>query len=163
MLVSIGSLNKIKIEGVREAFEEFYNNISIKAVDIQYMNQPLSLEDTVKGAIYRARKAKDDADYGVGVESGLINILDYHLVIHVAAIINDNLTIGFSPAFQLPKAVERLVLKGIELDKAVERLYNIRDIGEKRGIIEILSKKRIDRKVLIIDAVKMALVKIINK
>lgn len=54
-------------------------------------------------------------------------------------------------------------MRGFELDKAVEMLYNIKDIGEKGGIIEIMSNKKIDRKMLIKDAVKMALVKIINK
>ena len=163
MLVAIGSLNKVKVEGVREAFEEYYDNLTIKTVDIQYTKQPLSLEETVRGAIYRAERAKGEADYGVGVESGLMNILDYHLVIQVAAIIKDDIAIGFSPAFQLPRDLERLVLKGIELDEAVDMLYNIKDIGEKGGIIELLSRKKVDRRMLIADAVKMALVKIINK
>lgn len=163
MLVAIGSLNKVKVEGVREAFEEYYDNLTIKTVDIQYAKQPLSLEETVRGAIYRAERAKGEADYGVGVESGLMNVLDYHLVIQVAAIIKDDIAIGFSPAFQLPRDLERLVLKGIELDEAVDMLYNIKDIGEKGGIIELLSRKKVDRRMLIADAVKMALVKIINK
>ncbi|RMF29613.1 MAG: inosine/xanthosine triphosphatase [Candidatus Nitrosothermus koennekii] len=163
MLVAVGSLNMVKIEAVKEAFEEFYSNVIIKAIDARYnTDQPLSLEDTVRGAIHRAKIAKGYAEFGVGIEAGLMSVLDYHLNIQVAAIIKDDIAIGFSPAFQLPKKLERLVLEGLELDKAVEMLYNIKDIGEKGGIIEVLSRNRINRKSLISSAVKMALVKIVN-
>ncbi|GIU72597.1 MAG: hypothetical protein KatS3mg003_2076 [Candidatus Nitrosocaldaceae archaeon] len=164
MLVAVGSLNMVKVEAVKEAFEEFYDNVIIKAIDARYnTEQPLSLEDTVRGAIHRAKIAKGYAEFGVGIEAGLISVLDYRLNIQVAAIIKDDIAIGFSPAFQLPNKLERLVLEGLELDKAVEMLYNIKDIGEKGGIIEVLSRNRINRKSLISSAVKMALVKIINK
>ncbi len=166
MLIAIGSLNRVKIEAVREAFEEFYDDVEIRAFDAKYhIEQPLSIEDTVNGAIHRAKAASEyfKADYGVGVEAGIINVFDYHLNIQVAAIMHDGITLGFGPAFQLPKEVERLVLRGFEIDKVVERLYNIKDIGEKGGIIELMSGGRINRKMLISYAVKMALVKIINR
>ncbi len=165
MLIAVGSLNKVKIESVREAFKEFGFDTQIVAININYKEQPLGLEETLNGAIYRAKSAfnKVKADYGVGIEAGIISILDYNLNIQIAAITNENITaIGFSPAFQLPRKIEGIVLKGVELDKAVEMVYGIKDIGEKGGIIELMSKGIIDRKNLIIYALKMAIVKIIN-
>ncbi|MEM4237934.1 MAG: DUF84 family protein, partial [Candidatus Nitrosocaldaceae archaeon] len=94
---------------------------------------------------------------------GLMRVYDYNLNIHVAVVISDRIALGFGPAFQLPKRIESLVLQGIELDEAVETLLNIKDIGEKDGIISLMSNGRIDRKMLIVEAVKMALVKIINR
>jgi inosine/xanthosine triphosphatase len=165
MLIALGSLNKVKIESVREAFKEFGFDTQVVAVNINYKEQPLGLEETLDGAIYRAKTAfnKVKVDYGVGVEAGIISILGYNLNIQIAAITNENITsIGFSPAFQLPSKIESIVLKGVELDKAVEMIYGIKDIGEKGGIIELMSKGIIDRKSLIIYALKMAIVKIIN-
>ncbi len=165
MLISLGSLNNVKIESVREAFKAFGFDPEIVAIGIKYNEQPLGFEDTIKGAIYRAKMALSsvDADYGIGIEAGVVRVLEYNFNIQISAIINDDITsIGFSPAFQLPHNIESLVLKGIELDKAVEMVYGIKDIGEKGGIIELMSNGAIDRKELIVYALKMAIVKIIN-
>ncbi|MEM2855979.1 MAG: inosine/xanthosine triphosphatase [Candidatus Nitrosocaldaceae archaeon] len=164
MDVVVGSLNKVKIDAVKIAFEDFGFRFNIKGKAVNSNKQPLSIEDTINGAIYRAREAlKDGADYGVGIEAGLMRVYDYNLNIHVAVVISDRIALGFGPAFQLPKRIESLVLQGIELDEAVETLLNIKDIGEKDGIISLMSNGRIDRKMLIVEAVKMALVKIINR
>lgn len=164
--VAVGSLNKIKIEATKEAFKEYFEEVDIKPIYVKYIDQPLSIEETVKGAIYRAEYALKniEADYGVGIEAGLVNVLGYNLNIQIAAVKRDNkIYLGFGPAFQLPKVVEELVLKGLELEKAIEKIFNIKDIGEKGGIIEIMSKGKIDRKMLITYAVKMALVRVISE
>lgn len=100
MLIAAGSLNRVKIEAVKEAFKEFGFTIDIK----YHMAQPLSLEETVRGAIYRA-KAIDGADYRVDIEAGLINVLGYHLNIQVAAIIKDDIYLGLA---QHPNCLRRL-------------------------------------------------------
>lgn len=164
MDVVVGSLNKIKLEAVKMAFNELGLNPSIRGISVNSIKQPLTLEDTVNGAIYRAKEAiKSGVNYGVGIEAGLIKVYEYHLNIHVAALISDRMVLGFGPAFQLPKSIEALVLQGMEVDEAVERLFAIKDIGEGNGIISLMSNGRIDRRMLISEAVKMALVKIINR
>ncbi|MGH9878698.1 MAG: DUF84 family protein, partial [Nitrososphaerales archaeon] len=63
-----------------------------------------------------------------------------------------------SPGFQLPEEVAKMVLiERIEVDKAVEFLLGIKDIGEKRGIIDLMTKGAVSRKELITNALIMAI------
>lgn len=156
----------IKVEAVQESFEHFYGKVKVINVSVNSLpSQPITLNSTVDGAITRARTALqkiDEAEFGVGIEAGLMEVPNVrrYLNVHVAAIIDryKKITIGSSAAFQLPDEITRMVLiERIEVDKAVEFLYGIKDIGEKRGIIDLMTKGMISRKELITNALIMAL------
>jgi inosine/xanthosine triphosphatase len=127
--------------------------------------QPITLSSTVRGALTRAEKALQkikEAEFGVGVEAGLMEIPDTRTYLNVqfAAIIDKDqkITLGSSAGFQLPNEVTKLVLiERMEVDRAVEFLYGIKDIGEKRGIIDLMTKGATSRKELITNALIMAL------
>ena len=166
MRIALGSSNRIKIEATKEAFEHFYKNVVVIGVSINNLQaQPITLHGTVNGAVTRAREAIEkikDADLGVGIEAGLMEIpgINTYLNVQFAAIVdrNNKLTIGSSPAFQLPDEVAKMVLvERIEVDKAVEFLFGIKDIGEKRGIIDLMTKGAMSRKELIVNALIMAI------
>lgn len=166
MRVALGSTNQVKIDAAREAFEHFYDNVTVISVGIENLQaQPITLHGTVNGAVTRARKAIamiSDADLGVGIEAGLMEVpeLNTYLNIQFAVIIdrNDKLTAGSSPGFQLPSEVAKMVLiERVEVDKAAEFLFGIKDIGEKRGIIDLMTKGAISRKELIVNALIMAI------
>ena len=166
MLVAVGTSNRIKVEATKEAFEHFYKNVRVVNVSMNNLpSQPITLPGTVNGAIMRAKTALSkikDAEMGVGVEAGLMEIpyANTYLNVQVAAVVDrhDKLTIGSSPGFQLPDEIAKMVLiERIEVDKAVEFLYNIKDIGEKRGIIDLMTKGAMSRKELIVNALIMAI------
>lgn len=166
MRVAVGSSNRIKIEATKEAFEHFYKDIVVISVGMENLQaQPITLHGTVNGAVTRAKKAIEkikDADLGVGIEAGLMEVPDVNTYLNVqfAAIIdrNNKLTIGSSPGFQLPEEVAKMVLiERMEVDKAVEFLFGIKDIGEKRGIIDLMTKGAVSRKELIRNALIMAI------
>lgn len=166
MLIAAGTSNTIKIEAVKETFSHFYDNIKVISVSIENLPpQPITLSSTVNGAVKRARIALQkiaDAELGVGIEAGLMEIPDIktYLNVQFAAIIDrdEKITIGSSPGFQLLSEVTKMVLmERIEVDKAVEFLYGIKDIGEKRGIIDLMTKGAISRKELIRNALIMAI------
>jgi non-canonical (house-cleaning) NTP pyrophosphatase len=50
-----------------------------------------------------------------------------------------------------------VLIERIEVDKAIEFLYGVKDIGEKRGIIDLMTKGVTTRKDLIINALIMAI------
>ena len=166
MRIAVGSSNRIKIEATEEAFEHFYKNVVVVSVTIDNLQvQPITLHGTVNGAVTRARKAIEkieDADLGVGIEAGLMEIpaINTYLNVQFAVVVdrNNKLTIGSSPGFQLPAEVAKMVLiERIEVDKAVEFLFGIKDIGEKRGIIDLMTKGATSRKELITNALIMAI------
>lgn len=166
MRIALGSTNQVKIDAAREAFSHFYENVTVISVGIENLqSQPVTLHGTVKGALTRARKSMEkinNADLGVGVEAGLMEIaeLKTYLNIQFAVILdrNDRLTVGCSSGFQLPSEVAKMVLiERMEVDRAVEFLYNIKDIGEKRGLIDLMTKGAVSRKELIANALIMAI------
>lgn len=166
MLIAVGTSNMLKVEAVKEAFSHFYNDVKVTYVSIENLPpQPITLNGTVNGAVNRARAALEkvsDAEFGVGIEAGLMEIPDARTYINVqfAAIADrkGKITIGSSPGFQLPSEVTKIVLmERIEVDKAVEFLYGIKDIGEKRGIIDLMTKGAVSRKELITNALIMAI------
>lgn len=166
MLVAVGTSNMIKVEAVKEAFGHFYSNIRVMNVSVDnLLPQPITLSSTVRGALTRAEKALQkikEAEFGVGVEAGLMEIPDTRTYLNVqfAAIIDKDqkITLGSSAGFQLPNEVTKLVLiERMEVDRAVEFLYGIKDIGEKRGIIDLMTKGATSRKELITNALIMAL------
>jgi inosine/xanthosine triphosphatase len=166
MRLAVGSSNRIKIEATKEAFEHFYKDVVVISVSMNSpQTQPITLQGTVSGAVARARAAIEkikDADLGIGIEAGLMEVpsINEYLNVQFAAIVdrNNKLTIGSSPGFQLPADVAKLVLiERMEVDKAVEFLYDIKDIGEKRGIIDLMTKGAMSRKELITNALIMAI------
>lgn len=166
MLVAVGTSNRIKVEATKEAFEHFYKNVRVVNVSLNNLpTQPITLHGIVNGAVTRAKTALSkikDADMGVGIEAGLMEIpnANTYLNVQFAAVIDhhNKLTIGSSPGFQLPDEVAKMVLiERIEVDKAVEFLYNIKDIGEKRGIIDLMTKGAMSRKELMVNALIMAI------
>jgi len=162
-----GTTNPSKIKGIENAYKKLLGkNVKVVSVRVEsgVSAQPLSLEETIRGAINRAKKAIEqirDADEGVGVEAGFFNLLDKTFDVQIAAIIDreNNITYGLSPAFQIPPLfVDKILKEGIELEVVVDNYFGTKDIGIKGGFISILTKNKITREELTELAVAMALI-----
>ncbi len=170
VVVALGSKNPAKLEGVKRAFARFFDDVSVKALEVNsgVPDQPFD-NDTVKGAINRALKAYEsgECDFGVGVEAGLFRnnfTLTGYLDIQVAAIYDgDRICIGYGPGFEYPESVLRPVLGGSEVGKVMEVVTGIKDLGKKQGAIGYLTKNAISRAELTEIAVIMALIPFLNK
>ena len=131
MRVNVASRNPIKIEAVREVLthsEMFskYDIVSLK-VDSGVSEQPLSLEETVDGAINRAVSVFRNCDYSIGIESGLMSVprtktgkMDFC----VCAIYDGRQNhLGLSCAFEFPILVIKLIHEEeIDANEACYRL-----------------------------------------
>jgi len=169
MKVVVGSLNPTKIEGVRKAFKQYFEDVEVEGLSISsgVSSQPFN-EDTVRGAINRALNAfSEEFDYSVGIEAGLFSFeltLTGYIDFQVAAIFDgDYVSIGFGPGFEYPPYVVRRVLKGTEVGDVMDELTGIKNLGEKTGAISYLTKGIIQRSELSRIAVTMALIPRINK
>jgi len=166
--VVVGSSNPVKTEGVKIAFQQFFEDVVVeaKSVDSGVSNQPFNAE-TVKGAMNRAFNAySEDFDFSVGVEAGLFSLKDAmtgYLDVQVAAIYDgSHITIGFGPGFEYPPAVVDEVLRGKEVGDVMSELTGIERLGEKQGAIGHLTKGAITRSELTSIAVTMALIPWVN-
>jgi len=168
MIVAIGSLNPVKIKGVREAYTSIFGaDISVRGIAVEsgVSPQPLSLEETIRGAMNRAEEALKvvrDAVHGVGVEAGWIKLYrDMWIDVQVAAILSreGELGIGISSGFLVPPYVVKRVLEdGVEMETAMIELSGIDDIGEKMGAIGFLTRNIVKREDLTREATMMALI-----
>ncbi len=169
MRIVVGSRNPAKVEAVRDVMKDYPRLAAAEVVGTEVASgvsdQPKSLDDTVAGAIARAKGAFADCDYAVGIESGFMAVPQArtgYLEFSVAAIWDgDRAHLGFSPAFECPDEVMRLVLEeGCDLSTACFRAGVASDpeIGRKQGIIGVLTKGRMTRKDYTTYALRLALI-----
>ncbi len=171
--IAVGSTNPVKIRAVENVMKRIYDSVVVVsvAVDSGVGRQPLSLEETIKGAVNRALnalKAVKDAHLGVGIEAGLIEVpftLTGYLDVQYCAIVDrrGSLTIGHGPGFEYPPSVVREVVeRGVEVGLVMSRLTGIENLGRKMGAIGYLSRMMIDRTKLTELAVLMAMIPRLN-
>lgn len=173
MRVCAGTKNPSKLEGIRRAFSKVFSNASLEVVGTEYVSgnpQPVGLSEVLNGALQRVRSlsGSSECDFRVGVEAGIIELMPgTHLDVQVAVVEDRSgfLSVGFSPAFQVPQQLIQIVFEGKarELEEAVELVYGIPDIGEREGIIHLLSGGLLDRAYLTEVAVLMALLPWVNE
>lgn len=169
----VGTSNPSKVRGVKIAFEKFFTNVEVIAVNVRsgVSNQPFGFGDTVKGAVMRgwnALKARE-GDYGVGIEAGLVKFpwaLTGFMDFQVCAIVDsyEKVTIGIGPGFEFPPGPLRLVIENQvkELGEAMEIMTGLKDIGRDIGAIGWLTKGVMKRDELTSIAVLMALIPRVN-
>jgi inosine/xanthosine triphosphatase len=161
--VHVGSNNPIKAQAVKNVFERVFGPTEVRLLSVEsgVPGQPFD-DDTVRGACERARKALQDADFGVGIEAGLIwnRELKLYFDVQFCAIISQDgkLTVGHGSGFVYPPRVIEEVLQGRTVGEVMSELTGIEKIGHKGGAIGYLSKNLLTREQLTEQAVLMALI-----
>lgn len=169
MIVTVGSINPAKLDAVRAALHESGRFVRIEVtsreVSSEVSEQPTSLDETVRGAINRARNAFGDCDLSIGLEDGLIAVpytQSGYMNICACAISDGTRDhIGLSSAFEYPLPVIRLVIeKGLDITQAFLKagLSDNPKLGAAEGAIGILTKGRLTRADYAKQAVTMALI-----
>jgi len=160
--VRVGSTNRVKVAAAKRAFAAVFRKVEVRGVEVpsKVSAQPFE-EETIDGAVVRARSAIGDADYGVGIEAGLFwdeGAKDY-LDVQYCAVVDrrDVVTIGHGPGFAYPKAVLEAVKRGETVGEAMEAFTKVKNIGRRVGAIGWLSEGAMDRTRLTETAVLMAL------
>jgi inosine/xanthosine triphosphatase len=160
-------MNPVKLGAIREVMAGVFSEAEFVPVAVSsgVPDQPLGLEQTLRGAKNRAKNAFEDCVLSVALESGLVEVpgssTGYMNLTACAIFDGREMYVGLGPAFELPADVTRLVVEdGLELDPAVRRagLTNNDRIGYAQGIIGILSGGRVTRMDYSRPAVSMALV-----
>jgi inosine/xanthosine triphosphatase len=174
MIINVGSKNKQKVEAVSELLEDYPDfcqaQVISKDVSSGVSHQPKSLEETVEGAIKRARNSFEKCDYSIGLESGLMKVPQTktgYMDTTVCAIYDGkNFHLGMSSCFEYPVKVTKYVFDNdAELSDAFRDLglTKKQKIGEEEGIIGILTKGKLVRKDYTKEAIRTALVHLENK
>lgn len=174
MKIIVGSKNPNKIASVAELFSEYdvWINSEIEGVAAPsgVSDQPKSLEETITGAINRARAAFVNCDYGVGLESGLVAApftKSGYFDFCVCAIFDgEQIHLGVSSGFEYPpKIIQHIENNGGEIDDAVKAVgFDLRErVGYAEGMVGLLTRGRVTRKDHCQQAVRTALIHLENK
>ncbi len=171
MKVLIGTKNPAKIEGAKRAFEHFFSEFEIEGfpVNSDVPDEPVNNQICL-GAKNRAtnvrKYAKEngiEADYYIGIESGITNLLGEWLIVNMAAIEdnNGNVSVGSSSGFPVPdKYVDEII--NTDLGKVMDRIFNDTNLNRKQGGVSLLTNGVVSRSNLTETAFVMALTKFVN-
>ena len=150
-LVAVGSTNPVKVGSVTRVVRHWHPGANVRGVGVPsgVRDQPWGDAETVQGAKARARAARDrlDADVGVGIEGGVVEVDGGLRTCAWAAIaLRDGRTwLGGSLSMPLPDAVAALVRAGTELGLAMDRVSGGVDTKRGAGAVGILTGGLVDR------------------
>ena len=172
MKILIGTKNPGKIEGARQAFELYFNNVEIEGIPVnsdvgeQPINEEIFLgaKNRVKNLKRYAEKNNIKVDFYISSEAGITNLLGEWIDINAAVIEDANgyQSIGVSQGFPIPdKYVDEI--KKTELGKVMDKIFSEKELGKGKGGINFLTKNEVSRIYLTRNAFIMALTKHINE
>ncbi len=167
----MGTKNPGKIQGAKEAFEKYFDNVQIEgiAVNSEVGDQPFN-QEILQGAKNRVKNLKKYAkenqlkpDFYISSEAGITNSLGEWIDIN-CVVIEDSKgfqSVGTSQGFQIPdKYIEEI--KETELGKVMDKIFSGKDLGKGKGGISYLTKDEVSRIDLTKNAFIMALIEHIN-
>lgn len=169
-IVAIGSRNPAKTRGTKNVFSSVFPRCRFIEVDTTSVvkTQPLGIGEVIQGATKRATYALKHAvaDFGVGVEAGILFAGDEHINLQAAVVVDKegNSGLGVSSGFLIPESyIERMEKEDAELDRYSHELTGAKKITEEEGIVYHLTKGRTSRLQMTEQCVGMALIPWLNR
>ncbi|WP_035509847.1 DUF84 family protein [Halobacillus karajensis] len=157
MKIYVGSQNPTKIESVKSVFPEM-EAIGIE-VESKVAAQPFSDEETLEGAINRAREcaSHNKAYLGIGLEGGVMEIDDDLYLCNWGALVDnkENIYTASGARILLPEEIKRDLEKGKELGDVMDEFTKKHDVRKNEGAIGIFTNGAIQREEMFTHVVKL--------
>lgn len=169
-LIMVGSLNPVKINAVKEAYNQVWPETSwqVKGINVPsgVPDQPMSDSQAIKGARQRAKLAleKSDAVYGVGVEGGIQQIDDLWFDCGWIVIRDQSGAEGIGSTARIitPPKMMSLIHQGQELGHVVDSIFKTKNAKQSEGHFGLMTHNHITRTSGYKDGVIMALVRFLQ-
>ncbi len=160
LVVNVGSTNKAKIWATRDVFLKVFKKVEVHGMEVEAKVPDYPVDDEVRvGAMNRAKQSIGGADFGVGIEGGILTDSEGGRMCQFCAIVDKRgvVTLGQGPAYQIPWSVMDLVRDGVPLLEAERRVLNVNKIEDEVGLAGHVSAGFTNRKQLTETSVLMAL------
>lgn len=159
MRVAIGSKNPAKITAVQEVFkDEEYEIVAVNA-ESGVSEQPMSDEETIKGAINRAIEAakKGETTIGIGLEGGVQQTPHGLMLCNWGALAVKGMKpiIAGGARLPLPEEVAAKLLAGAELGPVMDAYAKKQNVSKKEGAVGIFTNGQINRSEMFIHVMKL--------
>ena len=170
MKVIVASQNPVKINCAEIGFSQMFPGETIELVGVatssRVADQPMTNEETLTGAKNRASNIKEkikDADFWVGVEGGIEETADgMEAFAWVVILSKEGKGQSRTSTFYLPPKVCDLVLDGVELGHANDRVFAEHNSKQKGGAVGSLTNGLLPRTEYYVQAVILALIPFVN-
>ena len=167
MKILMGTKNPGKIEGAKQAFEKYFDNVEIEGIGVSsdVSDQPIN-EEIFLGAKNRVKNLKKyakensiEVDFYIASEAGITNLLGDWIDINSAVIESKDgfQTVGCSQGFQIPEKYMPEIIE-TELGKVMDKLFDGENLGKGKGGISRLTHDVVTRIELTKNAFVMALI-----
>lgn len=150
--VTVGSLNPVKLGAARSVVQRLVPGADVMGVAVAsgVPDQPWGDDETIRGAVTRARAAlaAAGADAGIGIEGGVVATDDGGVRTCAWAAVatrDGRVGVGGSLAMTLPPRVARLVLGGMELGHAMDTVSGTHNVKQGPGAVGILTHGLVTR------------------
>lgn len=171
MKIVVGSTNIVKINAAKDAFLLAFPGVSCEVVGVAapsgVSDQPVTDEETLRGAMHRASRARDampHADFWVGMEGGVLDsALGMECFAWIAVQGIDRVGTARTGTFLLPTEIARLIRGGMELGLADDRVFGRSNSKQQNGSVGILTNDIITRTDYYVHATVLALIPFIQK
>lgn len=169
--VYVGSLNPVKIECTRIAFQKVFTQKRFeflgRRVSSGVPDQPMNDRETYEGARNRALNLKHDfpdGEFWIGIEGGIDNINDdMHAFAWIVVLNQEKHGEARTATFVLPPKIKNLIYQGVELGHADDIVFSRKNSKQKDGAVGILTNGLIDRIQYYEQALFLALVPFVKK
>ncbi|WP_342432660.1 DUF84 family protein [Neobacillus sp. FSL H8-0543] len=149
MKIVIGSTNPAKVAAVKQGFHFQPSQFISLDIPSGVSEQPFSDDETIKGAINRAKGAlqKGQGDIGIGLEGG-VQESDHGLLLcnwgALVSIDNEPIIAG-GARFLLPEAIAGRLRAGEELGPVMEDYAKKKNVRKNEGAVGIFTNGLINR------------------
>lgn len=155
--IYVGSQNPTKIESVKSVFPEM--EVIGMEVESKVAAQPFSDEETLEGAINRAREcaSQNKAHIGIGLEGGVMEIEDDLYLCNWGALVDskENVYTASGARILLPDEIKAGLEKGKELGDVMDEYTDKHDVRKNEGAIGIFTNGVIHREEMFTHVVKL--------
>lgn len=147
MQIIVGSKNRTKVLAVKNTFPDA--TVIAKDLPSQVSAQPFGEEETLQGAVNRAKAAQqyNPSTYGIGLEGGVYTLEDELFLCSwgVLATPNGRIYKASGARIELPQEFLRPLKEGVELSELMNAYTKRHDIRHHEGAIGIFTQNLLRR------------------
>lgn len=155
--VVVGSKNRVKVGAIKSIFTNF--DVISQDVPSGVSSQPFGDDETIQGAINRAKAAQAFGEVGIGLEGGIVQTQFGMLVVSYGALVdaNNQLYIAGGTRIPLPEEVSKQLLPGVELGEVMDQYANKVNVKHDEGAVGIFTGNLVKRQDLFEHIAKLLL------
>ncbi|PTC00853.1 non-canonical purine NTP phosphatase [Thalassospira xiamenensis] len=162
--VLVGSLNPVKINAARVAFQQCFpeQKLDVQGLSVPsgVSDQPMTSAETLQGAQHRvaALIAREAADYFVAFEGG-VDEFEFGVATFAYVVVSDGTqsVVGRTADLPLPGRFYKALVAGEELGDVLDRHFNTRNVKQKGGAIALLTNDFESRESTYVQALTLAM------